>query len=105
MSNRNRKLNHHRSAHNGKHRVRKGDVFQPRPRSVYRRPCGCTNAQVPTKNELMIRIILRTRPTMVWGQTGWNLKVPDHLHVKFNRCFKHLSDLDIDSLKERGVVL
>ena len=102
MARRNKTLTHHKRAHNGKHRARKGEVFQARPKPVYRRPCGCTIDEVAPKNELMMSVILRTRPTMAWGTEGWELLVPEHIHKKFRLCLKHLPK---DVLEAKGVKL
>ena len=97
-----KKLGHHKATHNGKHRVRKGDVFRARPKPVYRRPCGCTNSEVAPKNELIMAVILRTRPTMAWGTKGWELRVPEHIQKRFHRCLKHLPK---EELEAKGVRL
>ena len=94
MSQNNRKLSHHKRAHNGKHRVRKGDIFQPRPSRVYRRPCGCSIKISSRKNKMMVRVILSTRPEMRWDGHDWSLFIPQHLSKRFGRCLKHLAEDD-----------
>ena len=100
-----RKLSHHKRAHNGRHRVRKGDIFQPRPSKIYRRPCGCSNSDVPRKNKLMLNEILQTKHVMKWLENGWGLNIPDFLSRKFGRCIKHLTEVDKKVLKGRGLTI
>ena len=105
MSRNTRKLSHHKRAHNGRHRVRKGDIFQPRPSKVYRRPCGCSNQDIATKNRVMVRVVLKTRPEMRWDGNEWSLFIPQHLSKKFGRCLKHLTEEDKTKLRERGLTV
>ena len=105
MSRNNRKLSHHKRAHNGRHRVRKGDIFQPRPTTLYRRPCGCCKQDVPRKNKVMVRVILSTRPEMRWDGNDWSLFIPQHLSKRFGRCLRHLTEDDKATLRERGLAV
>ncbi len=103
MTRRNKTLSHHKRAHNGRHRVRKGDIFQPRPSRVYRRPCGCSNSDVDRKNKIMMSVILTTKPDCKWDGHGWSFYIPVKLTNKFGRCVRHLSDADKTLLRERGL--
>lgn len=105
MSRQNRKLSHHKSRHNNRRRVRNGDVFQPRPTRQYIRPCGCINNSIQTKNRIMMKEILRSRPECNWSSDGWVFTIPSHLVKKFGRCLRHLSQDDKNLLRERGLTV
>ena len=105
MSQQKRKLSHHKSRHNNSRRIRNGDIFQPRPSRVYRRPCGCSNSEISRKNEIMLSVILTTKPECNWGAKGWEFHIPTRLTKKFGRCIRHLSDSDKALLRERGLTV
>ena len=105
MSRQTRKLSHHKSRHNGRRRVRNGDIFQPRPSREYRRPCGCSNSDIDRKNEIMMCSILRTKPDCNWDGHGWSFYIPAKLTKRFGRCIRHLSESNKDLLRKRGLTI
>ena len=105
MSRQNRKLSHHKPRHNNRRRLRNGDIFQPRPTRVYTRPCGCSNKDIQTKNAIMMKEILRSRPECNWTSEGWTFTISSRLTKRFGRCIRHLSDEQKSILRERGLTL
>jgi hypothetical protein len=105
MSRQTRKLSHHKSRHNGRRRQRNGDIFQPRPSRVYRRPCGCSKLDIARKNKIMMKIILVSKPDCKWDGHGWSFYIPSKITKKFGRCVRHLSDSDKTLLEERGLTV
>ena len=105
MSRQTRKLSHHRSRHIGRRRQRNGDIFQPRPSRVYRRPCGCSKLDIARKNKIMMKIILVSKPDCKWDGHGWSFYIPSKITKKFGRCVRHLSDSDKTLLEERGLTV
>lgn len=97
-------LAHHKRSHNSRRRSKQGDVFFARPRTEKVLGCGCTRPMLLARNELMLLVISKTRPEMVWSaeKGDWVHRVTEGLRRRFGRCLKHIPK---ESLEEMKVIL
>jgi len=100
VANRKRIMKHHKRNHNGRTRVRKGDVIKHVDRTYYR-PCGCRPADVGNRNQTIARAIQVSRPAYEWNATlgCWTPLVAKHIKSRFGRCMRHFNlkeDLNMD---------
>ena len=85
-------MKHHKRNHNGRTRVRKGDVIKHVDRTYYR-PCGCRPADVAKRNQTIARAIQVSNPAYEWKATlgCWTPHVAKHITSRFGRCMRHFN--------------
>jgi len=96
-----RVLSNHKRGHNSRRRSKKGDVFSARPRQETVLPCGCIRPMLAARNELMLLVISKTRPDMVWSDKdgGWVHRITSSLHRRFGPCLKHIPRAALSEMK------
>lgn len=92
---------HHKKGHYSRRSSKNDAIFFARPRQETVLPCGCIRPILPARNELMLLVISKTRPEMVWSDKdgGWVHRIPRSLRRRFGLCLKHIPRAALSEMK------